>query len=563
MARIYPQSISKNQRRANRERRAEHLVYDYLSKLSDNWLVLYGTAIKLAHRGGVSDREADFIIAHPNLGVLMLEVKGGSITREGNIWYSTPLSELRKPKALRRRERIKNPYQQATDAAKDYERKLDAYIESQRLPRRRFKIATAVCFPDIDVPDGMYLGGEALPEITIDRSDLPRIKDRLYEILKLYRGKKGDPPGEHGIELLREVLARDWHIDSFLAYEFEEAEKRRRELTEEQFEVLYSLDFNPQMLIAGCAGSGKTMLAAEKARRLAQLGHKVLLTCFNRNLAEWLSRSPFALPNMYIADFHTLCHDAARAASEVDLPAWRETDGIDRDIYFGKMMPEALELAAVELDLKFDAIIVDEGQDFEPSWLEVLRQLLRDPSHDVFYIFYDDNQKIYDRGRIPFKWPCYRLTRNMRNTNPIFELITRYYHRPTEIRPSGIPGPSPVFVPLEDFSDEYEAVESVLEQLSAQKIPLSQIAILTPRSRENSIWGQKCNRQGRFAPTWKLETVSNQVTCCTIHSFKGLEREAIILTELDQLPSHKAEELLYVGISRAKTHLVVIGNLPC
>jgi len=561
MARIYPQHIPDSERKAKFDRRAEHLVYDYLSKLSDDWLVLYGTAIKRAHSRGVSDREADFIVAHPQLGVLMLEVKGGSISREGNMWYSTPIRELSKPEAQRIRHQIKNPYVQATDAAKDYERKLDDYIKNNRLPQRTFRIATAVCFPDIEIPDDCYLGSEALPEITLDRRDLPDIEKRLCQILRLHQGKN-DPPGEEGLALLKDVLARDWHIESFLAYEIREAERRRIELTEEQFQVLFSLEDNPQVLIAGCAGSGKTLLAAEKARRMAQLGHRVLLTCFNRNLAEWLSRSPFGLPDIYIADFHTLCMNTVRTARKTHLPDWSETLGVDRGVYFGKMMPEALRQAAAELNFRFDTIIVDEGQDFEPLWLEVLHELLSDPQNGIFYLFYDDNQKIYDRGRIPFKWPCYRLTRNMRNTNPVFELVRRYYQGLRPISPSGIPGPDPEFVPMANFANEYEAVENVLERLTAQRISLSQIAILTPSAKEKSIWGQPSARSRKFAFTWSLEPVANQVTCCTIHGFKGLERDVIILTEIQRLPVRQKEELLYVAISRAKTHLIVIGNLP-
>lgn len=88
MAQIYPQHISEDERKASPGRRAEYLVYDELAKqLGDNWLILYGSAIKWSHRHGVSDREAEFIIAHTDLGVLALEVKGGSITREDNVWY--------------------------------------------------------------------------------------------------------------------------------------------------------------------------------------------------------------------------------------------------------------------------------------------------------------------------------------------------------------------------------------------------------------------------------------------------------------------------------------------
>jgi hypothetical protein len=564
MARIFPQWIPQSEREANPGRRAEYLVYDHLAQLSDHWLVLYGAAIKWAHRYGVSDREADFIIAHPDLGVVVIEVKGGSISREGGIWYSTPLSQLALPKSEQRRHDIKNPYQQATDAAKAYERKLDEYIRAQRLPDRAFKIGTAVCFPDIELPPGLHLAGDALPELTLDRGALADLPNRLYQILKLYQGQGGQKPGQEGLDLLAGVLARDWRIESYLAYEFESVEQRYKQLTEEQFQILYSLEDNPRMLIRGCAGSGKTMLAEHKAKRLADQGLRVLLTCYNHQLAAWLQERPSLANrrNLRVTHFHGLCRQAADAASEVELPEWSPQLGVSRQAYYKTTMPEALELAAIELGLTFDAIIVDEGQDFQQTWLEALHGLLADADQGIFYLFYDDNQRVYKKGNVPFQWPSYRLTRNMRNTNPIFDVLMDYYDLNQKVFPSGVSGPEPLTVPLGAHADEYEAVQEVLERLSAEGIPPSQVAILTPRDRRESFWGQLGRRSGKFTPVWQLKPTGTQVTCSSIRTFKGLERPVIILTELGRMEDWQVEQLMYVAISRAKTYLVVIGDLP-
>ncbi len=198
MAKIFPQFLSPKQRN-DPSRRAEILLYDKLAEqLGDNWLVIYGAAIKWAHGYGVSDRETEFIVAHPRLGVVFIEVKGGAIAREENVWHTTPLKELSKPKNQRNRYQIKNPFDQVTDAAKHYKRKVQDFIWTQRLQPWSFEFATAVCFPDIEIPDEMYLGPEALRELTLDRNDLENLPDRLHEILKLYQGKLGTPPGERG-----------------------------------------------------------------------------------------------------------------------------------------------------------------------------------------------------------------------------------------------------------------------------------------------------------------------------------------------------------------------------
>lgn len=236
---------------------------------------------------------------------------------------------------------------------------------------------------------------------------------------------------------------------------------------------------------------------------------------------------------------------------------------MDKEEYFEKTMPEALALAAVDLGMRFDAIIVDEGQDFKTAWFNTLLDfLLKDAQLGIFYVFYDDNQRIYSREKIPFSWPPYKLTRNMRNTDPIFEQVKKYYHLPERIRSSGIAGPDPWFVPCHNELDLYDTVQEVLEQLAQEKIPMSRVTILTPRSSENSMWNKKPSRPGTYAPVWRLDAVANQVPVSSIPDFKGLENSVIILTELEHAYTKKAQELMYVATSRARDHLIVVGNLP-
>ncbi len=568
MAEIFPQQISQQQRLENPGRRAEYKVYDSLAKLGDRWLVLYGSALKWIHRYGVSDRETEFIVAHPDLGIVSIEVKGGSIIRKGCVWYTTPLKELDKPLEKRVQNEIKNPYTQVTDAAKAYKRQLEDYTINQMLPKWKFEIGTAVCFPDIEIKSSEFLGADAPRELTLDCNDLTNISDRIYDILKLYQKKSGfAPPGEDGIKILKHVLACDFVLNAKLGTMIEEAEKQRKELTEEQFKLLYSLNDNPRMLIPGCAGSGKTIIAAEKARRLVEQGFSVLLTCYNVNLAAWLSGSTFAQnKRIVVSGFHNLCRQVVETCPEVRalLPRVAPTEISEKEKYFKKTLPEAMSLAALEKKMQFDAIIVDEGQDFESAWLESLVELLKDRENGIMYLFFDDNQKLYRRENIPFnkKWPVFRLTRNMRNTDQIFREVKRFYFQPHEISPSGIKGPEPWYIDIQHYSDEYEALQHVLIQLVDQGLSTRDIAILTPRAKENSAFGTKHNPPGRFAPTWKLGTIGNQVSCLTIHSFKGLERLAIILVELDHAYPDITDELFYVATSRARTHLVLLGQYP-
>lgn len=569
---IFPGYIPESER-GNKGRRAELLVYDHLATLRDKWTILYHRSIKRETDYGISDREADFIIAHPDLGVLVLEVKGGGIAREGGDWYTIPLSELIKPPEKRQRYRLKqSPYDQATDTAKQFERKLDQIIKDRRLRTRTFKINVAVCFPDIEVPPDLFLGMEAPRSITIDRNGLSKIQQSLQEVFRVHGAGGANKPGDSGIDFLIEFLAPTWEIDTSLAYQFEDADAKRKELTSEQFDWLcFVMQDNPRSLVSGCAGSGKTVLATHAAKRFANEGKSVLLTCFNRNLGDFLTTEIGGYPQITCGHFHTI---GRRIDPSISKAAVLSTlDGLDlQEQELWERPLRELQMAADAKGVRFDAILVDEGQDFPQRVLEALEGLLvAEESH--FHIFLDDNQCIYGakrnsingpvyaRERTLPSWPVFPLTKNLRNTDPIHEQVIRYYHNPARNRPSGIPGLLPVFLP--GLGDSSEAVRSALEWLEESGIPPEWIVVLTPRSRRNSAWGSRRIRWGRYSPNWDLhESPGGSIHCCTIHGFKGLERPVVILTELDHLLGDQQVPLLYVALSRAKTLLVVIGYLP-
>ena len=159
-------------------------------------------------------------------------------------------------------------------------------------------------------------------------------------------------------------------------------------LTRQQYLILEVLNRQRRAAICGCAGSGKTMLAAEKATRLAHQGFRVLLTCFNKDLAADLRRRLNPSPNLFIAHFYDLGYRLAKRANVLPVSE-------DDEKFFSRQLPEALMEAADALEVSYHAIVVDEGQDFRDSWWLPLQMLLRDPDNGILYIFFDDNQRLY------------------------------------------------------------------------------------------------------------------------------------------------------------------------
>jgi hypothetical protein len=161
----------------------------------------------------------------------------------------------------------------------------------------------------------------------IDGDDLARIGQRVEEIFDWWSASgdasaDGGAPGAKGMAALHELLARDLEIASPLAAGVASDEARIVTLSESQFAALDMLAVQRRAVILGVAGSGKTLLAAEKARRLAAQGFEVLLTCFNRPLAEYLAATVGRLDRVTvsIADLRGYTdfvesHGAAAAAS--------------------------------------------------------------------------------------------------------------------------------------------------------------------------------------------------------------------------------------------------------
>jgi len=183
-------------------------------------------------------------------------------------------------------------------------------------------------------------------------------------------------------------------------------------------------------------------------------------------------------------------------------------------------------------------------------------------------VFYDDNQRIYGRRS---SYPVladhhYPLTINCRTTQKIHHKVIEYYSAGEQPTCQG-----PLGREIEEISvaptaqAERKALQALLQQLTqVEHIPLDDMVLLSPVSKERSYFPDGF-RLGVFHLNWQLggPPQRNALTCCSIYAFKGLERAVVILAELDKI-QHPAEreQLIYVAFSRAKQHLILLGNVP-
>ena len=359
MATMHPSSLP-DEVRDDPRRSAEIRTFHALDTLDDDFHVFYGVTWQSRSGGRARDGEADFLVAHPDLGLLVLEVKGGGIARGPQGWTSTDRTGTAYG--------IRDPGQQARE---NHYLLLDKIHEFPGWSHRHVRAGHGVVFPDCCIDGALALD---LPrEILMGHDDLVRMRKRIPEMFRHYGAIPGAAQGlgSDGLDLLIDTLARTFTLRCPLGAALVEEERRILTLTQQQVDVLDMLSRLPRVMVRGAAGTGKTILAVEKARRLGKQGFRVLLTCFNRPLAAFLSSSLAGVPGVTVATFNTLCHDLAK---EAGLPILENVQGqTELARYFRDEHPRFLLDALDRMpDRRFDAIVVDEAQDFHQHWWEPL-----------------------------------------------------------------------------------------------------------------------------------------------------------------------------------------------
>jgi len=530
---------------------AELLLLEAFEKLPEPFRVVH--AVKWFARTLGTVGEIDFLIAHPQHGVLVMEVKGGDIQITRGRWYSTS--------ANGRTHEIKDPCEQA----ERNRRALSDWLENHP----QTKGSPFALFPAVALPDA-HVRGDLRPDcpqnIFIDTTHLEALEGRLLEIFQYWStradARNATMGGQRAVDALVELVSPTRNLRPRIVEQFASENRKIEELTQQQFKILKILRYQRRAAIIGGAGTGKTLLAMEKATQLADEGQRVLLVCYNSNLADWI-KGRLRHDQIDVMTFHSLVGHMVNRA-RIPRPSTRNWDE------FTALAPDLLVDATSVLhapdadpDLLYDAIIVDEGQDFEETWWIGLLDTLKDPDSGVFYVFFDDNQRIFTQiGQVPMEGAPLYLDENLRNTQHIHERL-KPYSRDADIQCIGPEGRPVEIIPAKSQADTRRELQRVLHRLvNEEGVAPEDIIVLTPASMKRSQW-KSDDQLGNFIVTWDLDTeMSMAARICTIHSYKGLESPVVIMTELDKLHTDKQDQLVYVGLSRARHHAIVIGQLP-
>jgi Nuclease-related domain/AAA domain len=526
--RIWP-SILPQQVRENSLRSAEVRVYDLLAeKLGPGWVVFYSRPwLGLTPSGEEKDGECDFVVMHPAHGYLAIEVKGGGISYdpETNQWLSRDRDGIR--------HKIKNPIGQAVASKHELLKKvkeLDSW--HGRYVRQRH----GVIFTDTESPPH-NLGPDGPREIFCCRKELPDIARWIKERLS---GASAADLGGDGVRAFEELLASPLLLRVPLAHYLDDDEQAIAALTPEQFHILDSVQHLERVGAGGGAGTGKTIVAMEDAVRLSRRGLKTMLLCFSVPLAghirERLSKTE---PSIVVRSLAELCAELGDRSGKMPAgPTGAEIEqAIDRLLHAVREDPS----------LRFDAIIVDEAQDFRTHWWIAVDELLRDTKQSSLHAYFDTNQSIY--GDIAKELKAFQiipihLTRNLRNTRAIHAKANRFY-KGIPILADGPAGMEVEWHPCPTARIAEMAASSARRLTITEKVLSEDIVILTVN---DTMLGAVRNRSG----------FPQGVSVSTVKNFKGLERKVIILAADREIADEP--ELAYISLSRPRTHLVVIGE---
>jgi hypothetical protein len=490
------------------------------------------------------DHELDLVLLMPGAGVVVAEVKGGSVWVENGQWHQSSGSGTR---------RI-DPVAQARGnlyALRDYVEKDPRWKESSR---RRIRWGHTVVVPYSLIDDGFSMPD--CPRWAIHgKADQNDLAGRVWDIATRQEGGHRVPT-EDDIDLIVEIL-RGRHLPAYdPAAAAQEREREADRLTVEQATLLKVTRLLNRVEVRGGAGSGKTMLALTQAKELSRgrdgrPAQRVALVCYSIGLAAYFKREVAAAPRRHRPAFVGTFHELGQL--------WGGPDGSrDNSDFWERALPEQMAELAEHLDDKhrFDSIVVDEAQDFADLWWRPLMKSLRDEDSGGLFLYSDENQRIFARfGRPPVPLVPLVLDHNLRNTRQIADSFASL--APMRMHPRGGEGVEVRFMAAPSEGALGVADDEVEALLDAGWAP-QHVALLTTGARHpNQVDLQESRGQDGY---WQSFWEDDDVFYGHVLGCKGLERRCVVLCVNEPAGRDRARERLYVGMSRATDVLVVVGD---
>ncbi len=539
----------------------------------DGWVALHSLDLK-KHITKV-EGELDMVILVPEHGVLCIELKGCDVKRVDGKWiypYETS---------------VEGPFKQASKGMHS----LRKYLIEKDPSFQSTLFFSAVIFTRIDFEERSpeWHPWQFIDKRLFIRNPISTNILNIFKQAKSYLSKLGrvaswydsekSKLSRNQIDRAVELLRKNFEYVTSPRHDIESLEKNIKNFTEEQYIILDSLTGNKRLLISGPAGTGKTFLAVEHVRRQLSEGKRVGFFCYNALLSDWIKAEMAyeinANKNSFVCGtFHAYLVSLSKA----------DGDAACGNEYWSKFLPQrALDriLNDQSFSEQFDVLVLDEAQDliFNENYLDVMDVSLNSGLAAGNWVFFGDfeRQAIYADSnsssrevllaQLQIRAPSlsqFSLRNNCRNAESIAETLTLTagispgYNKILNDNESG--QVEPKFYASNEVQESL--VKKKLVDLLKQYRP-DEIVVLSPKADERSCAWAITSKYPELGLTSFKFSNEGSIRYASIHSFKGLEAPAILLTDIDSLESESSKALLYVGMSRARISLTIFFSENC
>lgn len=514
------------------ESTAEFKVYQALAtQLPKGWYAWHSLRIRVP---GHSDAEADFVIVDPARGILVLEVKGGRIEERAGLWYSNGQQLKHSPR----------------EQANRFRHELLKLLQAKQIDPPPCGIAT--CFPDTPFSQGPSQAD--MPGCVLGEQDLNWLDKALPEVMTCALPSGYKPKGKW-IQAIHDLWGEIWipRMDFGLKARVQKEERIR--LDSEQVSVLQGLMDNDSVLVEGAAGAGKTVLALAMAQRMAQSGKRVLMLCFTEPLACWLEKQAGAA-NLSIWAIKRCALDLLRQAGKQIVV--QDTPQFWRDVSL-----EAAIDALPNLQLPWDAVVVDEGQDLIDNDWVLIEELSR---NKPLWAFWDPDQAFWTDRKLRedlFK-TRYRLQKKYRCPEAVEQLANIYRGGALDLPGlrQAIEQDAIAIRPCPGAGTVVERIAIEIDKLKGSGLDPADIAVLSLRGAAEP---ESIIHRTRFGTHSIVRAHDDEaptnIVAETFLRFKGLERAAIIVTDVGlALDKPDFSKRMYIALTRALSTVRIIDT---
>jgi len=534
MARLMPSDISHLALAGGRTEELDTL-HQLQTELPSAYTVFHGIHWSREYRNGIKFGELDFVVVNQAGKVLVIEQKNGRLEETGDGLVKVYPDRV-KP------------------VGDQVRRNLDGV-------REKFKAAQHYQ-ADLQLDYLIYCPDHRIANVNAAALDASRIVDaesrgRLAErVGALLEPGQPCPHAERVHQFFRQTFDLVPDIHAHVSSQ----ERTFTRLSTELVHLLQGLEMGPLRLrVDGTAGAGKTLVAREVFDEAVRRNRRPLFVCYNRPLAEKF-RAGIGETGL-VATFFGLC--SRFLVERGHQPDW---DEMKRDPGFWARVTELVSGERIPEEWKFETLIVDEGQDFEQEWVEILTLFLRD-DHDVLWLE-DQDQNLRDQPPVALKgFVGYRARRSYRSPESIARFIRRALPFKFEVA-NDLPGLGVGVTPYMKATDQPAALGKMVDRLLAQGFGYDDIVILTLRGSGESVFSGR-DRVGRYPLrrfTQSYDLFGNQLMTPgkllfeTVRRFKGQQAPAIVLVDIDPAPERWGvfQRLLYSGMTRATVRLELL-----